>query len=200
MTEAIKVVLLGGVVNAVLTVVVSAVGTLTGWSKLRKFIEDHKEKYSMNYFNLINSKDFISFRDEVLKRYYAGFLTNINGRDFLVHTFEGEHYCYPFRELYNVDELEFDTKNEYIKKDYKKHKYYKKYKKSLYKRAKYPDKGCFMLNELTFDDKKQRVCHFSAWVGIYADNDYTSQILEYELYTLFKKYKEFDLNKYVHIY
>ena len=39
-------------------------------------------------------------------------------------------------------------------------------------------------------NQDNKITHFHAWVGTYAENVYTSHILEYELYVLFRKYKK----------
>jgi len=61
----------------VTTIIGTVAAILAIWPKLRSSIEKNKEKklveYSKNYFEIINSTGFISFRNKVLENYYANF-------------------------------------------------------------------------------------------------------------------------------
>ena len=98
----------------VTTIIGTVAAILAIWSKLRSSIEKNKEKKlvecSKNYFEVINSKCFISFRNKILENYYANFLTEINSRYFPVYTFKGVDYHWTLPQpVYIVKQLSLNN-------------------------------------------------------------------------------------------
>lgn len=150
------------------------------------------ERLIAKYNRILSSDKFLAWQNELLKKYYGiEYFTNIFGEYYPVYIYTGTNYSYPFEPLCNETELEFKNN-----KDYKNIKYYKQYKnilqpKSLsieeYHKIKRPNSPVFMLDKLLFNDESY-LYHFTAWVGTYVENVYTSHILEYENYKLYCKY------------
>jgi len=164
--------------------------------KVSLFKEKQNDKIINEYEKTICDSEFINFRNTILEEYYGSDnWTKIEERKFPVYSFEAiSNYPYPFDELYDKSKLKLLEKqfNKII--DFKKIKYYKEYKNLMenknekYKRVKRPKYPGYMLDKIQLS-KENKVVYFTAWAGIYEQNVYTSHILEYELYVMYKKYK-----------
>lgn len=151
--------------------------------------EAYLRRVTGKYAKTIASDEYVTFQNKVLEIYYGEEqFTEVMGEKFPVYIFEGSKCTYPFEELYNKEELVFDRKV-----DYKNSIYYKKYKKVIGHNIRRPDMQGFMLNKLSLDEEG-KVKKINAWVGTYAENVYTSHILEYEIYRLYTKFKSRNLN------
>ena len=157
-----------------------AIWVLKYWSDKR--IKD-------KYYATVASDEFKEFAIEAMKRYYGEeYLTKING------TIIAE-YCFPtsgmvkysssikdFDKLCNKDESKISDFN--LNKNYKKIKFYKKYRRINKNEIKRPYHPGFMLEKASINNDGL-VNNISVRLGFFAENVYTSDILEYELYEAF---------------
>ena len=178
--------------------ITSTIGVFVGifWKKIFHFpkwlvIYIHNKHMKM-YNRTIFSEKFLLWQNIILEKYYGReYFTYVFNEYYPVNIFNGVNYTYPFDYLLEKNELELNKNID----NYKKVKYYKKYKRLLqpkhlsidYHRIKRPEMQGYMLNELKFDENLN-VTHLNAWVGRYVENVYTSHILEYENYILYCKY------------
>lgn len=152
-------------------------------SKIIKNIINRGKKYGES----ISSPEYISWRNDLLSRYYNGYFTNVFNQKFPVYIYYGNPYLYPFKNLFNEKQLLNDKR----KIDLTQIPYYKKYKKLQEnkwldikdRRVRHPKRKCFMLDKIVFNNNKIET--FTAFIGRYEDNVYSSLILEYETYLLF---------------
>ena len=178
-------------------------GIMTG--KALNTIIAEAEKFVKNAINndfdeTIKSEDFKKFKEEVLENYYGkDSFTEINGNSFPAFCFPNtkiKGYGKGIRKydcLSNPNELnaEFDKRKH---QDYH-GRYYFPYSQIVKEKVVAGDRPGFMLDSLNCD-KEGNVESFQAHVGTYAENVYTSHVLEYELYMAYKfKGKDFDWNR-----
>ena len=162
-----------------------------------------KKERRSRFRKVIGSPEYKNFALEVMKHYYLFekygdvFFTVINGKLFPVMCFKGVPYCakssiqdFDFlsnktQSVFNFDLTEHQGYRNYI--------YYKEYSELLEGLIKYPDRPGYMLDELELN-KNGEVASVKVHVGTFAENVYSTHILEYELYCIYKKYRNRDLN------
>ena len=155
------------------------------------------------YTRTISTEKFINWQYKLLEFYYKEnkenkYFTSVFNEEYPVYIFKGINYKYPFTELLQKNKLKCgkNHKNYISGKKIKKSKYYKEYFQIMqpqllprkYQKVQRPLMQGFMLDKLII--KNGYVSHLNAWAGTYAQNVYTSHILEYENYVLFKKYAD----------
>ena len=156
--------------------------------QFKKMSKKNKEMHIKNFYSVLNSREYRNFEYELLKKYYGiEFFTEVNN-----------HYFPAFSVLYekedtvatngirdfddltlNKDELRVEFNEEEHQK-YKKNLYYKNYNKIVGGRIKAPNRPGFLLKEINLNGDKMH--GFSARVGTYAENVYSTHALEYEMY------------------
>lgn len=147
-----------------------------------------------DFDKIIQDRSFKLFRQTVLKRYYTeDCFTEVNGRTFPAFCFKSakadpqktdiEKYDYLL--LTNDKNLGIGF-NEKEHQNYKK-RYYASYSQIVKKRVLAGDRPGFMLDRLKCD-KDGNIESVQVYLGTYAENVYTSHVLEYELYRAYKKF------------
>ncbi len=141
------------------------------------------KKYRLNiikaqYYNTLNTKEFIEWRDSVLAKLYNVYpFTKLCNSFFPVVCFNAyENFAYPFIGLLNEEELNLNVQ------DYKLNLPIQKgYKIIVGDTVKRPLLKGYMLSSFKLNDNDHLIS-VSAHVGTYEQNIYSSHILEYELY------------------
>ena len=175
----------------ILPIVLAVIGIFITKDSIKQIIINSINKKVHRYYSIISSEDYLLWQNIILNRYYNGYFTEILNYNFPVHIYYSNICFYPFDNLFSKDKL---VESRII--DINKINYYKKYKnlqehnmlKKEDRKVKYPKRKCFMLNEIILD--KNYICGFTAYVGRYEDNVYSSFILDYENFLLYKKYKK----------
>ena len=162
-----------------------------------------------NYFNrVLASEDYLKWQNEVLFYIYDNYVNKTNGQIEYANIFHRKYEAiiipsnkvlnYPFKGICNKDDLEYFlpcnkkgvVKEKYFKfrlfKDIKKHRWLVfKYRRLIKATIHSPNLLGYMLKELEINADGIKV---TSLVRTYNHNLYTSHILEYELYKLYKKY------------
>lgn len=155
------------------------------------------EHIRAKYYNIVNSPEYIDWQyDTIIKIYKldkesmeriygeGNYICKVFGHEFLTACFEASDL-----NLYTKNEnlTEFlDTDIEGRKKGlneiltHAENLYRRQYDRILAGRLRRPNMLGYMLDTLSLDNKK--ITGFTAYVGTYGQNVYTSHILEYELY------------------
>lgn len=152
------------------------------------------KKKIQDYYQTLDSASFNTFKETVLKQYYdPSLFTTVNQ-----HTYPVTYYLAANENREGTDIRMFDylcdvnnfdaSFQEKDHQTYKKIKYYKAYANLLKGLISGPDRPGFMLDQL-FLSSQEKIEKFSVHVGTYAENVFSSHILEYELY---KTYKQFN--------
>lgn len=168
--------------------------------KIKKNQIKKQEDFIKNFYNVINSCEYKEFEYELLKRYYGvEFFTNVNGRNYPAFSINYENDDYlavnnirDFDSLcLNKNELGVVFKAEEHQK-YKKNLYYKDYYKIVGHKIKAPDRPGFLLKEINLNG--DLMTGFSARVGTYAENVYSTHALEYEMFNVYQYCKKNNLS------
>ena len=149
----------------------------------------------------LKDADFKAFKQEILENYYGkDSFTEVNGRTFPAFCFKSaKKVCVrsdirKYDCLSNPNELNarFDKREH---QNYRQ-RYYLLYSQIVKQKVVAGDRPGFMLDRLKCD-KDGNIESFQVYLGTYAENIYTSHVLEYELYLAYKKFKgkDFDWNK-----
>ena len=188
-------------------------------NKVFRLISNAKRK---KYNKCVSTIEFLEWQKLVLKKLYKDVIEDYNSNEELNHSndlvkcefsnlFNNEYEAIyfrsnnelkaPFKELFNKEEVIY---NDFDKKKLKEIKnntksYQRKYYRLVKTKIHYPYNIGYMLKDLNFHDNNS--FHFKAETGVYLENVYTSNILEYELYKIYKNKKlrknilEFNSNK-----
>ncbi len=192
------------VTGLVITIFIGALGWL--WQYIvrngPRIRAERREKKRRRYHAVIDSEEFVKWRDEVLKSIYGKeYFTHEVEYDFPVYSLEcAEPLPYSrFQEFYNKDDIPFGLyrldKDELLDSTslddqvpvYPDKRQREKYRKLLVK-LKYPKLLGFTLDryDMTPDGK---ITHVYPRLGKYEQTVYSSLILEYEMYEAYKKCK-----------
>lgn len=167
--------------------------------KVRKSMLDECNEAREQFWGTMKAKDYNRFVTDVMKRYYGQeFMMNINHREFGI-------VCVPSRLSSSVTSItEFDylcdfensklsgfNVNEH--QGYTRNKWYAEYSAIIEGKIHHPNRPGYMLDKIIVNSdgyfEKMRV-----HVGTYAENVYSTHVLEYELYLAYKEYCKNDLN------
>lgn len=165
-------------------------------SKIPSILNLIKEHRINKFYSIKNTSDYKRFEYEYLIEYYGQFFfTDI------IKMKKIPVFSVPYSESNTADcsirdydklgvkeNVDFEFSPEKHQK-YKKKRYYKKYHYIVGAKIKAPDRPGFMLDELKCDESG-KVRQFKVYVGTYAENVYSTHVLEYELYKLYKKRKK----------
>lgn len=188
---------------------------------IREYRAQYKKQKKEDYFKVINSIDFKEFTNDVMENYYGKeYLTtlNYNGKDTDLNNYKIPVYCLlasekirhassinGFDELFDkpcIPKIDKSEKSNFDIKDHQnydkyyldkiKKNYYRDYKDIVGDKIEYPDRPGFMFDEVTTGNGM--IDKISVHVGTFAENTYSSHVLEYELYQAYlvfnKKWKE----------
>ena len=162
--------------------------------KIPSIINKNKERRAKEFHDVIKTKDYKDFEKAYLRSYY--------GDEFFTDTKYGKIPVFSTSYAYsNINESEdiryydslalnskgsfaFDPSNH---QDYRKYRYFKEYHQIVGANIKNPDRPGFMLDKLILN-KDDKMTGFESHIGTYAENVYSTHVLEYELYKLYKKY------------
>lgn len=166
---------------------------------LRKRLLENVNEVRNHFWEVLKSKSFGNFVFSVMERYYGKhFFTNINDKLFPVFCLKGpsiescesikdfDSLCdYASSKLYDFDISEHQT--------YTQNKWYSEYSTILEGKLRYPNRPGYMLDRITTDDSG---CFdkLSVHVGTFAENVYSTHVLEYELYQAYLAFGQKDLN------
>lgn len=160
-------------------------------SKFKKNNEKKKEQFIKDFYTVLNSIEYKEFQYNLLKKYYGSrFFTEVNGYDFpaFVINYENDDIVaknnirdFDYLTL-NKNELKVSF-NEDEHQKYKKNLYYKDYYKIVGGKIKAPNRPGFLLKEINLNG--DLMTGFSARIGTYAENVYSSHVLEYEMHNAF---------------
>jgi len=145
-----------------------------------------------DFYEISKDPHFKLFRQTVLRRYYTeDFFTEVNGKTFPAFCIPSTKIEGSSDEITKYDALLLADKknlgigfNENEHQNYKK-RYYAAYSQIVKKRVVAGDRPGLMLDRLKCD-KNGNVESFQVYLGTYAENVYTSHVLEYELYRAYK--------------
>ena len=158
-----------------------------------KYYSDKNKKEK--YYSTVSSKEFKQFTIDVMKRYYGeSYLTEINGTVI-------PEYCLPtsgkikygtsvnyFDVLCNKKESKISDFNINNHFNYKKNKFYKQYRRINKNEVRSPNRPGFMLEKISINSDGL-VDNITVRLGTSAENVYTSDVLEYELYEAYLRFK-----------
>lgn len=147
------------------------------------------------YYDTVSSKEFKQFTIDVMQRYYGeSYLTEVNGTVI-------PEYCLPtcgkikygtsikyFDAICNKNESKISDFNINNHLNYKKNKFYRKYRRINKSEIKHPNRPGFMLEKISINNDGL-VDNITVRLGTFAENVYTSDILEYELYEAYLRFK-----------
>lgn len=145
-----------------------------------KKLKNKREKY----YHILSTPDYLKWSKSILQRIYPEIkLTNILDFDYTVFCIPAcENYKYPFSELLDLENLQIMLDEKYQINN----PIQLNYKKILGNTIKRPLLKGYMLTQYKLDEKGC-IITASAKTGTYEQNVYSSHILEYELFLLYKK-------------
>lgn len=149
------------------------------------------EKFVNDFYKVLNSSEYKLFEYELLKKYYGlDFFSTVNGIDFpaFVVNYENDELLaknnirdFDYLAI-NKNELKVSFKEE-EHQGYKNNLYYKDYYKIVGSKIKAPNRPGFLLKEINLNG--DLMSGFSAKIGTYAENVYSSHVLEYEMHNAY---------------
>lgn len=164
-----------------------------------------RKKIQTKFNKIINSKEYKEFKYNYLKNYYGEYLftkdpLNDNKKipAFIIE-YEKLKENEPVDSINYYDNLANDkSKMSHIfnlkhHKNYKNKIIHKEYNIIIGDKIKFPNRPGFMLKEI--ETKKDKMIGFTSYIGTYAENVYSSHILEYEIYKLYCKLKKKSFKK-----
>ncbi|MBQ6774228.1 MAG: hypothetical protein IJP48_09240 [Synergistaceae bacterium] len=141
-----------------------------------------------------------------MKKYYGeNFFTSINGIEYPVFCIE----AVPFLQSSKASSIKYyDTICDYsdshragfegfevtAHQNYKNQKWYPEYSRILDGRIRFPNRPGYMLDKI-ITDKNGRLLKVLVHIGTYAENVYSTHVLEYELYRAFMEYHDKDIDE-----
>lgn len=169
-----------------LTKIISAI--VKWFKQLFSFIRKNKIK---KFYKVINSKEFKEFELAVLKQYYGEeFFTLVNNAMYPAFSVKYEDVdVIATKNIRDFDHLTSNTSElrvafkEEEHQGYKKNLYYKKYNEIVGSKIKAPNRPGFLLKEINLNN--DNMTSFSARIGTYAENVYSTHALEYEMYEVY---------------
>lgn len=166
---------------------------------LRRRLAENNNEEREKFLKITQLPKYKKFVAEVLKKYYGEeYFMKINGIEFPIFSVKGKTVqgvtsikdfdilC----DLENSDIYEFNIEDH---QEYTQYKWYNEYSMILEGKIKYPDRPGYMLDELELNPDGE-VEKIRVYVGTYAENVYSTHVLEYELYRTFLEFGEEDLN------
>ena len=172
-------------------------------SALRSVIRDrlfeNENDSRKEFLAVINSPEYKVFLRRVLERYYGRELfTEINGEEYPVYCVRaaGAGIATKIKDFdsfcdYDGSELSGFDVDEH--RGYKSLKWYKEYSKILDGLIRYPDRPGYMLDDFSLDGKG-RFEKIRVHLGTYAENVFSTHVLEYEAYRAFLEFGKSDLD------
>ena len=164
----------------------------------KRLLNNYNEERDL-FWETVKTKEFNDFVTDVMRRYYGTeFFATINNQDFSVfciHSKDSDKAT----SIKSFDYLcdftgshlsEFDVTNH---QGYKRNKWYSEYSRILEGKVRFPDRPGYMLDEIITDEdglfENMRV-----HVGTFAENVFSTHVLEYELYHAYIHFSDKDLN------
>jgi hypothetical protein len=81
----------------------------TIWGYIKGNINKKKKNMIDKYYHTVSGDGFINFTNNLLKEYYGGeYFINVFGKEYPTYIFEGIVCAYPFDELCNKNDLEWN--------------------------------------------------------------------------------------------
>lgn len=164
----------------------------------KRLLENYNEKREA-FWKTLQTKEYDGFVTSVMKRYYGPkFFTKINEKDFGVFCVLGKpsSKAQSIKDFDDLGDFEgsklsnFDVCNHQA---YTQNKWYAEYSTILDGKIRYPNRPGYMLDEIT-TDQNGFFDKFRVHIGTFAENVYSTHVLEYELYKAFGEFKDKDIN------
>ena len=162
-------------------------------------LSERQEGGSEEFWRVISSEQFAAFSNDVMQRYYgSAFFTEINNVSYPVFCVRGREHP----DVSSIRDFDFLCDDQHSRlagfdvsehQAYKQRKWYAEYSEILKNKVHYPNRPGYMLDEIV-TDQNGAFCQLRAHVGTYAENVYSTHVLEYELYRAFLEYGDQDLN------
>lgn len=166
---------------------------------LRKRLLENYNEEREQFWKIVKTKEFVDFVKDVMHRYYGSeFFVNINDKEFGVFCIRGKD-SYIVSSIKDYDclcDLEGSQLSAFEVIDhqsYKENKWYPEYSRILEGKIRFPDRPGYMLDEI-ITDEKDCFDKIQVHVGTFAENVYSTHVLEYELYRAFLQFSDKDLN------
>ena len=166
---------------------------------LRKRLLENFNEIRESFWKTLQTKDYNDFVTSVMERYYgSSFFTSINNKDYSVFCVSGK----PSVQGLSIKDFDWlcDFENSKLSdfkisehQNYTQNKWYAEYSTIVDGKIRYPNRPGYMLDEITTDQngyfEKMRV-----HIGTFAENVYSTHVLEYELYKTYLDFKDKDIN------
>lgn len=166
---------------------------------IRERLFENINKIRDDFWKTLQSQEYKNFETTVMERYYGTrFFTKINHRDFAVFCVPGR----PASQVQSIKDFDYicDSKGSELSdfdicdhQKYTQNKWYAEYSSILEGKIRYPNRPGYMLDEI-FLDTEGYLEKIRVHVGTFAENVYSTHILEYELYKAFCDYFQKDLS------
>ncbi len=167
---------------------------------VRKRLFENINEDRDTFWNTIGKPEYRTFVYRVLEKYYGKeFFTTINGESYPVFSIKAkpmeekpgtidcfDSYC----DFDNSCLSDFDVEDH---QDYVNLKWYDEYSYILSGKIRYPNRPGYMLDEFSLDEDGN-IDKIRVHVGTYAENVYSTHILEYEMYRAYLLFQEEDLD------
>lgn len=166
---------------------------------LRKRLLENINEMRGEFWKTIQTKEYDEFVNLVMKQYYGtSFFTRINNKDYGVFCVLGRpssqtRSIKDYDDICDLDGSELTDFDICKHQKYNQNKWYAEYSTILEGKIRYPNRPGYMLDEISINADgyldKLRV-----HVGTFAENVYSTHVLEYELYKTYLDYHQKDLN------
>lgn len=164
----------------------------------KRLLENYSEEREL-FWKIVKTKEFGNFVTNVMLHYYGSeFFVNINNQKFGV-------FCIRGKDSYNVSSIKdydclCDLEGSHLSdfevidhQGYKGNKWYPEYSRILEGKIRFPDRPGYMLDEI-ITDEKDGFEKLQVHVGTFAENVYSTHVLEYELYRAYLQFSNKDLD------
>lgn len=150
-----------------------------------------------HFWSIIKSRNFKSFVTKVVSSYYKIHTFDINGQNYALNIIESKikgtaNTIKDFDSIcsFSDSNIEFDIEKH---QEYINWPFYYEYSTILEGTIRYPNRPGYMLDDFKLD-ADGKLNGISVHIGTYAENVYSSHILEYELFKAYEKYHHEDLD------
>ncbi|MBP5591638.1 hypothetical protein J6Y50_07285 [bacterium] len=181
----------------ILATILAKKGVNIAFGKIANFI---KNFINNDFDATLKDAKFKEFKQEVLENYYGkDSFTEVKGKTFPTFCFKSAKKEYAGNDIRKYDCLsnpnELNAKFDKREHQNYRQRYYLLYSQIMKQKVVAGNRPGFMLDRLECDENGN-VVSFQTHVGTYAENIYTSHVLEYELYRAYKKFgKDFNWKK-----
>ena len=166
---------------------------------LRKRLLENCNMMREEFWKTTQTKEYDEFVVSVMERYYGlQFFTRINNKVFGVFCVSGKpsSTVLSIKDFDDLCDFEGSKLSDFDVCDhqtYTQNKWYAEYSTILDGKIRYPNRPGYMLDEI-ITDQDGFFDKFRVHIGTFAENVYSTHVLEYELYKAFGEFKDKDIN------